>query len=194
MPRRIPVLVLIAVTVALAASPTPYQVSRTDSDLSFSVVKWQVFKEEGRFRDFAGRLLYDPANPSASAVEVTVQAASIDTKNPTRDEVLRSDDFFDVARCPTLTFKSTRVQALTEDRLEVTGGLTIRGITKQITIPVRRLGLGEVPNEGNIVAFETEFTLDRTDFGVNGTRWSGGKLLLSKEVKIRLVVGGWNRP
>lgn len=187
------VLILLAATATLAAAPTAYEISRTDSDLSFSVIKWQVFKEEGRFRDFAGRVTYDPADPSAASIEVTVQAASIDTKNTTRDGVLRSDDFFDVARFPTLAFRSSRVRPVAQDRLEVTGDITIRGVTKQITIPVKVLGVGAVPNEGDIAAFETEFTLDRTEFGVNGNRWSGGQLLISKEVKIRLVIGGWNR-
>lgn len=193
MKRWVFCVVMVVATAAIAATPTTYQVSRTDSDLSFSVVKWQVFNENGHFRDFSGRMKYDPADPSASSIEVTVQAASIDTKNSTRDEVLRGDDFFDAARFPTLSFKSTRVRPLSNERLEVTGELTIRGVTRPITIPVKRLGLGEVQNEGQIAAFETEFTLDRTDFGVNGSRWSGGKLVLSKEVKIHLVIGGWNR-
>jgi polyisoprenoid-binding protein YceI len=183
----------VVATAAAAIKSTTYEVSRTDSDLSFSVIKWQVFKEEGRFRDFSGRIVYDPENPAASSIEVMVQAASIDTKNSTRDEVLRSDDFFDVARYPTLVFKSTRVRALGEKRLEVTGDLTIRGVTRQVIIPVRVLGVGRVPNEGEIAAFETEFVIDRTAFNVNGSRWSGGQLLLSKEVNIRLVIGGWNR-
>src|SRR5688572_25439552 len=128
MKRWIICALILAATAALAAAPGTYEVSRTDSDLSFSVVKWQVFKEEGRFREFSGRMTYEPANPAAASIEVTVQAASIDTKNATRDEVLRSDDFFDVARYPTLSFRSTRVRPLAEDRLEVTGDLTIRGV------------------------------------------------------------------
>ncbi len=175
------------------AAATNYRVGSTFAHVSFTITKWMVFKEEGIFRDVSGTITFDPKSPGASKVEITVQAASIDTNNATRDGVLRSDDFFDVARYPTLTFSSTRVVSRDADTLEVTGDLSIHGVTRQITVPVKLLGLTTVQNVGELAGFETSFTIDRTDFGVLGARWSGGQLLLSKEVTIHLRIGGIHR-
>ena len=103
-----------------------------------------------------------------------------------RDDVLRSDDFFDVAQHPTLSFRSIEVQADSPTTLRVTGDLTIRGITRRLTMPVSVLGVNRVDGVGEIAGFETHFTIDRTSFGVNGTRWSGRRLSLSREVEIEL--------
>ncbi len=167
-----------------------FRVSATYTNVSFTIVKWMVLKQEGIFRDFSGAIYYDPRDPARSRVQFTVQVASIDTRNSTRDRVLRSDDFFDASRYPTMTFVSTAVAPSGANALAVTGDLTIRGMTRQVTIPVTFLGYNEVPNGGgNLAGFEAAFTLDRTQFGVNGFRWSGGKLSLSKEVGVHLLVG-----
>jgi polyisoprenoid-binding protein YceI len=89
-----------------------------------------------------------------------------------------------------MTFSSASVvRGPTSDTFEVTGDLTIRGVTRRIMVPVKFLGLGSRPGSGTFAGFEANFALDRTEFGVNGTRWSGGKLLLSKEVQVHLTVG-----
>jgi polyisoprenoid-binding protein YceI len=172
------------------SSPFLYRVSKTYTTLEFAVTKWMVFKEQGLFQDFQGQLVYDPAHPEKSQVEVTVQASSLDTREPTRDKVLRSDDFFDVEKYPTLSFRSTNAVPKGPDALEVTGDLTIHGTTHRIRIPVKVLGVQEVPNAGTFVGFETNFTIDRRDYGVLGSRWSGGKVAIDNTVYIHLILGG----
>jgi polyisoprenoid-binding protein YceI len=191
----IQVLLVALLSVALApqrlwSSPFLYRVSKTYTTLEFTVTKWMVFKEQGLFQDFQGQLSYDPRHPEKSHVDVTVQASSIDTREPNRDKVLRSDDFFDVEKYPTLSFQSTSAAAKAPDALEVTGDLTIHGTTHRITIPVKVLGVREMPNVGSFVGFETSFTIDRRDYGVLGSRWSGGKLAIDNTVYIHLILGG----
>jgi polyisoprenoid-binding protein YceI len=174
----------------LWSSPFLYRVSKTYTTLEFTVTKWMVFKEQGLFQDFQGQLTYDPQHPEKSRVEVTVQATSIDTRESTRDKVLRSDDFFDVEKYPTLSFQSISAVPTGRDALDVTGDLMIRGVTHRITIPVKVLGVQEMPNIGSFVGFETSFTIDRRDYGVLGSRWSGGKLAIDNTVYIHLILGG----
>lgn len=179
---------------ALAAPPSSaaktYRVSKTYTTLSFTATKWMVFKEEGVFQEFTGTLTYDPANPPSSTIDVTVQSASLDTRNSTRDGVLRSDDFFDVAKFPTLSFRSTSVVSTGADSLSVTGNLTIHGVTKRLTVPVHVVGARVMPGIGDFAGFETSFVIDRRDFGVLGTRWSGNKIAIDPVVAIHLIIGG----
>lgn len=189
------VLLVVLLFLALApqrlwSSPFLYRVSKTYTTLEFTVTKWMVFKEQGLFQDFQGQLTYDPQHPEKSRVEVTVQATSIDTRESTRDKVLRSDDFFDVEKYPTLSFQSISAVPTGRDALDVTGDLMIRGVTHRITIPVKVLGVQEMPNIGSFVGFETSFTIDRRDYGVLGSRWSGGKLAIDNTVYIHLILGG----
>ena len=176
--------------------PTTFRVREGDTAVQFTITKWSVFKEEGRFRDFNGTVHYDPANPSASRVDFEIRVASIDTKIDARNRWLLSEDFFYADRYPTMSFRSTRVAPLGKDTFQVTGNLTIRGVTRQITAPVKLLGFShytDADERVNIAGFETSFTLDRTAFGVNGIRWSGGQLILGNEVNISLLVSVENR-
>jgi polyisoprenoid-binding protein YceI len=176
--------------------PTTFRVREGDTAVQFTITKWSVFREEGRFRDLNGTILYDPANPSASRVEFEIRVASIDTKISGRDRTLLSEDFFYADRYPTMSFRSSRVVPIGKDTFQVTGALTIRGVTKTITAPVRLLGFShytDADERVNIAGFETNFTLDRTAFGVTGTRWSGGQLILGNDVNITLLVSAENR-
>jgi polyisoprenoid-binding protein YceI len=167
-----------------------YQIAKSYTTLSFTAVKWMVFKEEGLFQDFSGTIAYDPLNPAASAIDVTVKSASLDTRNSTRDGVLRSDDFFDVKKYPTLAFRSTAVAAADAGDLSVTGDLTIHGVTKHITVPVHVIGTRLLPGVGDFSGFETTFVIDRRDYGVLGTRWSGNSMAIDPAVTIHLLIGG----
>jgi polyisoprenoid-binding protein YceI len=186
--RRIAFLLLLAASTAHAET-TRYLVRPTYTSIRFSIVKWGVMKEEGIFRDFTGTLDFDPAHPEQSRIEITVQAPSIDTKNETRDQVVRSDDFLDVARYPTLSFVS-RAVSREGSRWFVTGDLTIHGTARRIRVPIAQLGMRELPNIGKLAAFETSFTVNRRDYGVLGTRWGAIPGTLDDTVEIHIIVGG----
>ena len=141
----------------------------------------------GRFTDFDGTIKYDKQNPAASSVEFTVQAASIDTDNPDRDKHLRSEDFFDVEKYPTLTFASVEAKVVDATTLEVTGDLTLRGVTHRITIPVQLLGTMKTPG-GEKAGFETSFTINRKDYGVSWNRVLESGTMLGDDVNIKIDI------
>jgi polyisoprenoid-binding protein YceI len=171
-----------------------FRVSTTYTTVSFNIVKWMVLKEEGWFREFTGSIAYDPQNPAACKIDMVVQASSIDTRNHGRDDVLRADDFFNIAKYPTLEFHSTSVTRKIDDLFEVTGDLTIHGVTKRMILPVKILGVHAVDKADTVAGFESTFTIDRTAFGVLGFRWSGGQLALSKDVTIHILAGAVEGP
>lgn len=182
-------LILLAFLAAdCAFAQTRYEITPTYTTIRFSIVKWGVIKDEGRFRDFAGALVYDAAHPERSRIDVVVQAKSLDTMNADRDATVRSPDFLDVARYPTLEFHSTGV-AFANGRPFVTGDLTIRGVTKRIRFPATALGMRELPRVGKLAAFETTFTVNRRDYGVLGARWGAVPGVLADEVEIHIVIG-----
>jgi len=147
-----------------------------------------VSKVPGRFKDFDGSIKYDAQNPAASSVNFTIQAASIDTDNADRDTHLRGDDFFSVEKFPTLSFSSTSVKALDADTLEVTGELTMKGVTKKVTVPVELLGSVKTPR-GEKAGFETSFKLDRKEYGITWNRaLDSGGAILGDEVKINISI------
>jgi polyisoprenoid-binding protein YceI len=167
-----------------------YAVSKSYSTLSFTATKWMVFKEEGLFQDFSGTLSYSSQDPAKCKIDVTVQAASLDTRAPGRDKVLRSDDFFDVEKYPTLSFRSTKVTSTEKDSYNVEGDLTIHGVTKRITVPAKLIGARVMPGIGDFAGFETTFSIDRRDFGVRGSRWSGNTMAIDPTVLIHVIIGG----
>src|SRR5687768_10880343 len=141
---------------------TLFRVEPVNGTVGFSIMKWGVVKEEGVFREFKADILYDEKNVTASRVSFDVDVASVDTKNDERDSTLRSPDFLDAKRHPRMTFRSTRVVKRNKDVAEVTGNLTIRGVTRQLTVPVRFLGTSR-SRDHQRAGFETAFTIRRSD-------------------------------
>jgi polyisoprenoid-binding protein YceI len=173
----------LALVLAVPAKADTWKLDPVHSQVAFSVRHF-LTPVPGRFGTFDGQIAYDPANPAASTVEVTVDTASIDTDNDRRDDHLRSPDFFDAASHPKLSFKSKKVAPLGESSLAVTGDLTIRGVTKEVTVPVQVLGV-----LGDKAGFQTEFTIDRKDYGVVWNRaLDQGGTVLGDEVKIVLSI------
>jgi len=181
----------LAVAVALASpalAADTYQFDKAHTTVGFQVR--HIFTMlGGKFQDFSGTIKVDRAKPESSSVEFTIQAASIFTNEPKRDEHLKSPDFFDVASHPTITFKSTSVKPSGDNAYQVTGDLTMRGVTKSITIPVTFLGEGKDPWGNEKIGFETSTTLNRKDYGINWNKTlDQGGVLVGDEVKVQVSV------
>ena len=169
-----------------SAEAVVYKADPDHSAVGFSIRHF-VSNVPGRFKEFDGTIKYDKQSPAASSVEFTVPAASIDTGNGDRDNHLRGPDFFDVQKFPNLTFTSTEVKAKDADTLDVTGDLTLHGVTKRITIPVDVLGTFKTPN-GEKAGFETSFTVNRKDYGIIWNRVLDAGSVLGDDVKINISV------
>jgi polyisoprenoid-binding protein YceI len=140
----------------------------------------------GAFNDFDGLVTIDRANPAKSSVEFTIQAASIDTNSENRDKHLRGADFFDVEKFPTITFKSTSVAAKGNNAFDVTGDLTMHGVTKRVTLPVSFGGFLKT-KRGEKAGFEVQTTLNRKDYGIVWNRaLDEGGFMLSDDVKVTI--------
>lgn len=179
---------------AVLLAATLYQVEPVNGTVSFSIMKWGVLREEGTFRDFNAHIRFDQRDPSKSSVTFEVRTESVDTKNDSRDGTLRSEDFFHVRKHPKMTFRSVKVVPKGKNVADVTGDLTIRGVTRRITIPVRLIGVSKQGNGREMAGFETEFRIDRRQFGVTGGRWTAGAPgVLGNEVTVRIIAGGVTR-
>ena len=167
---------------------TTYRIDKAHSEAVFQV-RHLLIKVRGRFSDFEGEIVYDEQNPERSSVNVTIQAASVDTNERDRDTHLRSADFFDVEKFPTLTFKSARVTRKGSDSFDVAGDLTIHGVTRPVALSATFLGKARDPWGNERIAFEAETTINRKDFGLlwNAALETGG-FLVGDEVKISLSV------
>jgi polyisoprenoid-binding protein YceI len=146
-------------------------------------------KSRGFFGDFDGTVKIDAAKPEASTVSFVVKTASVNTNEPKRDEHLRSADFFDAAKFPEIRFVSTAVRSAGENRYDVTGDLTLHGVTKQVTLPVTFLGIQKDPWGNEKAGFETAVTLNRKDFGVNWNKaLDQGGYILGDEVSVTIAL------
>jgi polyisoprenoid-binding protein YceI len=170
----------------LSASPAlaadTWTVDKVHSETSFQV-KHMLAKVRGSFTDFSGTIVADAAKPENSSVEFTIKTASINTNNENRDKHLRSADFFDAEKYPEITFKSTKVVAKGKDKFDVTGPLTMHGVTKVVTLPVTFLGALKDPRGTEKGGFETSVTLNRKDYGIVwNTALDSGGFVLGDEV------------
>jgi polyisoprenoid-binding protein YceI len=159
------------------AGPPPgtWTIDPARSVVQFTVTKLGFEDVTGTFRDFAGVVRYDPANPAESSVEWSVKVGSVKTDASNRDRSLQSVEYFDAARHPEMTFRSERVQSLGNGRLQVDGRITIKGHTRPVSIVVE-------PSQGG---FETRFELNRYDFDVVGGSVMGR--LIGRTVRVKLV-------
>ena len=155
----------------------PYHTS-----IGFTVVHMGLINVPGYFKEFTGTVNYNAADVTKSTVEFSAKTASVDTRVEQRDNHLRTADFFDVEKYPEMTFRSTKV-VKNGEILEVTGDLTLRGVTKSITLPVSIVGFKDGKG-GKVMGAMAETTIDRSDYGVN----YGLNGVVSKDVRIILNI------
>ena len=168
-----------------ASGADMYQVDPSHTSVSFTVRHLAIYKVRGQFHDFVGVIRYDAADITQSALEGTIQADSIDTDQEKRDTDLRSEQFFDVERFPTITFTSQRVEKRGAAHALI-GSLTLRGVTQEVAIPFSLTG--PVEHRGKTyLGFEASFEINRQDFGMSYAKlMDTGGLVVSNTVRIEL--------
>ncbi len=181
---RMPILLLAAAAAAPLFAADTYAIDKGHSDVSFTIRHF-ASKVHGRFSDFDGTIQADTARPDASSVVFTIKAASIDTNNSHRDDDLRSENFFDAAKFPEITFKSSKITATGKDTYAVTGTFTMHGVSREVTLPVTYLGSMKDPRGNERASFELNTKLNRKDFGINWNKaLDNGSLMLSDDVDV----------
>jgi polyisoprenoid-binding protein YceI len=166
-----------------------YTVDTAHSRIGFVARHAMVTKVRGSFNQFAGTGYFDALDPSRSSLDVTIQATSIDTRNADRDAHLRSNDFFDMDNYPEIRFVSTAVDALDEDSYRVTGDLTIKGMTRPVTIDFELTGAVVDPWGNQRVGLEGHVTVNRRDWGVNwNAALEAGGVLVSENVVLEFEI------
>jgi len=161
-------LVSLANLAAEATAPdaaTTYNVDPVHSSVEFKI-RHLVSKVSGNFKDFAATITGDPKNPAVAAVSLTIKAASINTGNEQRDKHLNSADFFDTAKFPEITFKSTKITPKGGDAYDVAGTFTMHGVSKEIVVPVTFGGMMKDPWGNERAGFSIQMTLNRKDYGI----------------------------
>jgi polyisoprenoid-binding protein YceI len=166
-----------------------WQIDATHSGINFSIRHMVVSKVRGRFAKYAGAIRVDEDDITRSVVQATIDAASIDTGTPQRDAHLRSADFFDVEQFPELRFRSTRIERIEADRYRVTGELTIRDVSREVSLDVEYGGRAKDPWGNERVGFVAKTALDRKEFGLGWNQvLEAGGVLVGDRVEIELEV------
>lgn len=169
-------------------STTQWDFDLAHSSVNFHVRHVMVSKVHGRFTRWAGQLELDEQDLTRSRLDVTIEAASVDTQEAKRDEHLRSADFFEVEKHPTLTFKSTSI-AREGDGYRVAGDLTIRGVTRSVTLDVEGGDIVKDPWGGTRTGFSARTSISRKDFGLTwNVALEAGGFLVGDKIEITLEI------
>ncbi len=180
---------LVAFAFAPAArAANTFTADKAHTSVGFSV-RHMMSQVRGSFGDFSMTIVKDDANPAGSSVDFKIQAASVTTANEMRDKHLRSEDFFFVEKFPEITFKSTKIEKVSDTEYRATGEFTMRGVTKVLTLPVTYLGEMKGMDGKSLIGFSVTTKLDRKEFGFNWNKaLDNGGLLLSDEVTIEINI------
>ena len=178
---------------AAASNSAPWTVDVAHTEVSFSVRHF-LTPVTGKFAEFEVLLNFDPEDVSKSSVQASIPVASVSTGNEKRDDHLRTPDFFAADQYPGITFQSTGVRSTGENELVATGNLTIKDVTRQVEVPIKILGVMDVPGDmqemigtDRLASFEAILTIDRREFGVGTGSW-GETAIVGSDVEIVIRV------
>jgi polyisoprenoid-binding protein YceI len=183
-------LVVSCALVSGAASAATWEIDTGHSSVQFSVRHLMISSVRGEFTKFSASAVGDPTKPAEAVITATIDAASIDTRSEQRDTHLRNADFFDVAKYPTITFKSKKIEAAGAGKAKVTGDLTLHGVTKEVVLDVEGPTATIKDPWGNIKAGARATTkINRKDFGITWNKaLDGGGIAVGEEVEITIDV------
>lgn len=166
-----------------------WQIDTAHSEILFSVRHMMLSKVHGQFEKFSGAVNFNESAPAATTVEVEIEAASINTREAQRDTHLKSPDFFDVEKYPTLTFKSTGVEMIDDSHAHLRGDLTIRGKTRPVTLEVEYIGQAKSPWGATSAGFSARTKINRKDWDLTwNVALETGGWLVGEEIEISLEV------
>lgn len=163
-----------------------WQIDPLHTQVEFAVKHFGMMTVRGRFNEVTATGNVDPENPTASSVEVTIGVASLNTHSARRDDDLRGPYFLEVEKYPTITFRSTKIEPVGQDRYAMTGDLTIKDITHPVTLQVLRYGEIDDPMMGHRIGCSAECEINRKDFGLTFDAFADGRLVVGHEVKISI--------
>ena len=163
-----------------------WQLDPFHTQVEFAAKHLGMMTVRGHFAEVKAVADIDPDHPDASSVEVTMQTASIRTHNEARDNDLRSSNFLEVDKFPTIIFKSTRIEAAGTDRYTLTGDLTVKGITHPLTLQVIKYGEFNDPMMGHRIAYRASGKINRKEFGLSFNMMLDGRFVVSDEIQIMI--------
>ncbi len=166
-------------------STAPWQIDASHTEIEFSARHLMISNVKGRFSDPSGQVVVDPAQPSALKLKVEIPVATIDTRNEQRDAHLKSADFFEAEKFPTMTFTGKRIVGDTNAQFQLVGDLTIKGVTKEVTLNVTAEGAGNDPWGNERLGFSAAGKINRKDFGLTWNQLlETGGVAVGDEIKI----------
>lgn len=168
-----------------AEAPSTYTIDPVHTCVWFRIRHLNIGNFYGRFNRIEGTFVWDEANPENNRLEATVPVESIDTNNVDRDKHLKSEEYFHAERFPTMTFKSRAFKKSAENEYLVQGELTLRGVTKPISLKLERIGAGQDPWGNQRLGLETTFTIQRSEFGLNAMPGA-----LGEDVRLTIALEG----
>ena len=187
--KKLSVLMAVMVLITGSAMAQTWNIDKAHSSVGFAVRHMVISKVKGYFRDFDAKATFDGKNIEAATIEATVKIASVDTDNADRDKHLISPDFFDAATYPTMTFKSKKITKGTGDAFTMTGDLTIRGVTKEVTFTGQFNGVIDDPWGNTRAGLTAATTINRQDFNVSwDNKLQDGSLIVANDVDISLEI------
>ena len=186
--RKLTVSILaVAFMFGMSVQAAEWNLDPVHSAIEFSVRHLAISKIKGKFKEFEAKMVFDGKAVENGSAEFTIQVASIDTENEKRDNHLKSADFFGAEENPTITFKSKKISAVKDGKFQITGDMTMRGVTKEVTFDCELHGVVQGPGGNTRAGFSAETTINRHDFGVSWSKTlDAGGLIVGNDVNLTL--------